>query len=177
MKAVMLLNLVLFTTRCQKGTLTSSDTEAARPGRIGDLSDAEVPYPDQEVSIRGRYAAISKNLFSGQMFRETGSDRSKALQRALALCRIFAEQEAGCVVIRSYNTALLPTYGDGLGSWNCFVETNPIAGDPLTFRTWMGAGKTVREASLDAQRRCTLRSGFPDCRLVRCFNDDVDKVF
>ena len=161
---------------CNFGSPPPSEINERKTKHIGEIEDTEAPYPNEEVRIRGRYASVSKNVFTEQVYRETGADRSKANARALATCRQFAQAEAGCVVVKSYSTVLAPSNeGEYIGSWNCFSETNFIAGDPATFRSFLGAGKTVQEASTDAIRRCTLRSGAV-CRVARCFNDDIDKI-
>ena len=168
--------IVLWLSGCQESSSSSYDVNGANTDRLGDLYGDEVPYPNQEVNLRGRYAGVAKNLYTEQVYRETANDRISALQRAINNCRQFAFQEAGCVGIRTYSTALLPSsYGEGFGSWNCFAETNHIAGDPTRARSWMGAGKTQKEAEKSALDRCRLRSGVI-CRIVRCFNDDFDKI-
>ena len=161
---------------CNLTSNSQSGITDRKTKHIGEVEGSDVPYANEEVSIRGRYASVSKNVFTEQVYRETGADRSKSNARALATCRQFAQQEAGCVVLKSYSTVLeTSNNGNYIGSWNCFSETNFIAGDPTNFRSFIGAGKTVREASDDALRRCTFRSGAV-CRVARCFNDDVDKI-
>jgi hypothetical protein len=161
---------------CQSKPQSNSSLSANNRDRLGDYEQGEIPFPNQEVRLQGRYVGVAKNLYTEQVFREVANTREAALKSAIALCRLFAFQEAGCVGIRTYSSILLPTsYGEGFGSWNCFAETNPIAGDPLFSRAWMGAGKTQKEAENAALRNCTNLSG-SECRTVRCFNEDYDKI-
>ena len=174
---VLALTLVACIFSCHGESISSlKATKNFTDDQLGEVANDEIPYPNQEVDLRGRFTGIAKNLYTEQIYRQTANDRIAALNKAIVSCRQFAFQEAGCVGIRTYSTTLLPTsYGEGFGSWNCFAETNPITGDAPIIRTWMGDGKTAKEAEKSSMEKCRFRSG-SGCRVVRCFNEDLDKI-
>jgi hypothetical protein len=88
-------------------TLTDSGTSGLSnksPGGDGN----SIPRADLAVHGGGAYVAISKDLNSQAIYFETGRTAKEAFGAAITECEAFADNRAGCVVIRTYNTVLEP---------------------------------------------------------------------
>jgi hypothetical protein len=147
----------------------------------GHQLDGE-PLPDRSIDAHGRYYAVAKSLFSGNIFCETGENSKEANDRALELCRDNSQDRAGCVLrLSAVNTYLLPRETSKMyGSWVCFSEETAAGDGPEHFRTWItcnGTAKTRSQAEKLATAQCRKQGAALSCRTVRCFNSDSDKRY
>jgi hypothetical protein len=125
----------------------------------------------------GAYVAISKDLNSQAIYFETGRTAKEAFGAAITECEAFADNRAGCVVIRTYNTVLEPRIdGDPAKEWDCFArEARLNSEDMEDIRSWLASSKTIGDAKKKALALCQAEGGI-DCRILRCFNADQDKI-
>jgi hypothetical protein len=139
--------------------------------------ESPVPRADLAVHGGGAYVAVSKDLESKTTYLETGRTAREAVNAALSECEAFADNRSGCVVIRAYETSLTPRIdGDPSKEWGCFAQEARLNSEDLgDIRSWLAHGTSVGEAKKKALALCTSEAG-NDCRILRCFNADQDKI-
>lgn len=147
----------------------------------GHQLDGE-PLANRSVDAHGSYYAVAKNLFTTNIFCETGKNSKDANERALELCRDNALDRAGCVLsLPAINNYLLPREsGSNFAKWICFAEETAAGEGPEAFRTWVtcnGNAKDRTQAEKIAINQCRSQGAALSCRTVRCFNSDSDKRY
>ena len=140
------------------------------------------PSPDRSIGKPGRYYGVAKNLFTGDVFCDTGETAKEARDLVLEQCRDFSQDRAGCNVQSApVNNALIPREsGQNFASWVCLSEETASGAGPENFRSWVSCDRRAQsrsEAVEAALKQCRQFGASGSCRISRCFNSDQDKRF
>jgi cytochrome c553 len=142
------------------------------------------------TAIKGRYICFARNLWKSDQaeFAQTGLTRAQATSNALAACggthgnnTNSPTGAVGCVISECYDLQLRGA-GQVIGrseGWICMVSTRPSTintrYDPA-LQTFVGEGKTIKEAYEKAEEICKGSAGINCTRDAGCVDRSNSKL-
>jgi hypothetical protein len=167
------------------GGMTTAQKAAAKEANnlgtaaIATLKKGADLFPaDERLDPNKNYAAIAKDLMSGQEYAQTGIDMGEATNNAIRLCNVRTGQDNGtCVLVKRFTLLedVLTMTPDAypFKEYACVVSEYVNPGVFIS-RSWVGLGSTTEAAKSAALAKCASKGGI-ECYITKCVNADYDK--